>query len=298
MIMNSIDGSKNHPLWQQIPPDINAAAAGRQCQGNLWSNLNEVCDLLRLNFALNPLFSNEDILFQNVKFKAGQRIFSMGQPFEMLYIVNSGFLKTVVSDELGNEQVLSFPMKSDLLGMDSIHTNHHVSEAIALSDCGLIMIPFKKLVTLSRSHTELEFAMYGIMSRELMREQTMSLLLGSFCADVRVTRFLVSLSERFALLGYSSKIFNLRMTRQEIGSYLGITLETVSRTLSGLHDAGLITVDQKSIELKDINALRVFRKLPPENVRARGRQIGKPKALAQRSFLSQREEQTEAFAAS
>ena len=103
---------------------------------------------------------------------------------------------------------------------------------------------------------ELENVMYGVMSRELVREQAMIGMLGALSAEARVARFLVSLADRFAAMGYSSKLFNLRMTRHEIGSYLGLTLETVSRTLSAFNEIGLITVDQRTIGIKDAEALQ------------------------------------------
>jgi len=260
----------------EVNSDSSASAlppmeAGRQKHGKLWSTLKEVCDLLRIQVTLNSSVTNEEVLFQHVQFKTGQRIHMIGQPFDMLYIVNSGFLKTVLIDEFGNEQVLSFPMKSDLLGVDGIHTKHHSSEAVALSDCDLILLPFKKLTTLGRTHAELEHAMYGVMSRELVREQAMICMLDTLSAEGRVARFLVSLADRFSQMGYSNRLFNLRMTRHEIGSYLGLTLETVSRTLSALHDIGWIGVDQKTIEIKDINALRNLRRLPPAKSRAKGK---------------------------
>ena len=241
----------------------------RQRHGKLWSSLKEVCDLLRIQISVNSSIPNEEILFQHVQFKAGQRIYTTDQPFDTLYIVNSGFLKTVLIDEFGNEQVLSFPMKSDILGIDGIHSKRYASEAIALSDCDMILIPFRKLIALGRTHVELEHAMYGVMSRELVREQSMICMLGTLSAEGRVARFLVSLSDKFVQMGYSSRMFNLRMTRHEIGSYLGLTLETVSRTLSALNETGLIGVDQKTIELKDIDALRSLRRLPPAKARVK-----------------------------
>jgi len=241
--------------------------AGWQRQGKLWSNLKELCDLLRIPAA--PSVADEEFLFQHVQFKTGQRIHTIGQPFDTLYIVHSGFLKTVLIDEFGNEQVLSFPMKGDLFGVDGIHTRRYASEAVALSNCDLILLPFKKFTALGRAHVELEHAMYSVMSRELVREQAMVSMLGALSAEARVARFLVSLSERFADMGYSSKLFNLRMTRHEIGSYLGLTLETVSRTLSAFNDLGLITVDQRSIGIKDAEALKTLRRLPPSSSRAK-----------------------------
>ena len=245
----------------------NASEAGWQRQGKLWSNLKELCELLRIPAA--PSVNDEEFLFQHVQFKTGQRIHTIGQPFDTLFIVHSGFLKTVLIDEFGNEQALSFPMKGDLFGVDGIHTKRYASEAVALSNCDLILLPFKKFTALGRSYVELEHAMYSVMSRELVREQAMVSMLGALSAEARVARFLVSLSERFAEMGYSSKLFNLRMTRHEIGSYLGLTLETVSRTLSAFNEIGLITVDQRSIGIKDIDALRTLRRLPPSSSRSK-----------------------------
>ena len=238
-----------------------------QRPGNLWSNLTELCELLAIPL-VSPLL-DEELLFQHVQFKAGQRIHTIGQPFEMLYIVHSGFLKTVLIDEFGNEQVLSFPMKGDLFGIDGIHAQRYSSEAVALSNCDLILLPFKKFTALGRTYAELENATYTVMSRELVREQAMVSMLGALSAEARVARFLVSLSERYAAMGYSSKLFNLRMTRQEIGSYLGLTLETVSRTLSAFNEIGLINVDQRAISICKPEALKTLRRLPPSSSKAK-----------------------------
>jgi CRP/FNR family transcriptional regulator len=263
------------------PSALHAAPheAGWQRQGKLWSNLKELCDLLRIPAAAS--LAEEELLFQHVQFKTGQRIHTIGQPFDTLYVVHSGFLKTVLIDEFGNEQVLSFPMKGDLFGVDGIHTKRYASEAVALSNCDLILLPFKKLTTLGRTHAEFEHAMYSVMSRELVREQSMVSMLGALSAEARVARFLVSLSERYAEMGYSSKLFNLRMTRHEIGSYLGLTLETVSRTLSAFNEIGLISVDQRSIGIKDVEALKTLRRLPPSSSRARQIASRKQKAADQ-----------------
>jgi CRP/FNR family transcriptional regulator len=231
----------------------------------LWSNLNDICTLLRI--ATGASVAEDDFRFQHVHFKPGQRIHTVGQPFEMLYIVNSGFLKTVMIDESGNEQVISFPMKGDLFGIDGIHNRQYTSEAVALSSCDIILVPFKKFAAMGRAHADLETAIYSVMSRELTREQAMVSMLGSLCAEARVARFLVSLSDRFSALGYSGKEFNLRMTRHEIGSYLGLTLETVSRTLSAFNEIGLINVEQRAIAINDLHALKTLRRLPPSRSR-------------------------------
>jgi CRP/FNR family transcriptional regulator len=276
MSMTLIQHSDLSAKIPQNPSAISGADGAWHRQGKLWSNLNEICELLRIP-ATNH-FDDEEFVFQHVQFKTGQRIHTIGQPFDTLFIVHSGFLKTVLIDEFGNEQVLSFPMKGDMFGVDGIHTKRYMSESVALSNCDLILVPFKKFTQLGRSHIEFEHSMYNVMSRELVREQAMVSMLGALSAEARVARFLVSLSERFAEMGYSSKLFNLRMTRHEIGSYLGLTLETVSRTLSAFNEIGLISVDQRSIGIKDIDALRTLRRLPPSSARAKaaGRRTKSP----------------------
>lgn len=241
--------------------------AGWRCQGNLWSNLRDVCELLKITPP--GTCGEEEALFQHVRYKAGQRIHTIGQHFDSLFIVNSGFLKTVLIDEYGNEQVLSFPMKGDLLGIDGIHAQHHASEAVALSDCDIILLPYKTFSALGRTYAELEQAMFSVMSRELVREQIMIGMLSALSAEAKVARFLTNLGDRFSQLGYSGKTFNLRMTRHEIGSYLGLTLETVSRTLSAFNELGMITVDQRQIGIIDPQSLKTLRRLPPAKSRSK-----------------------------
>lgn len=281
MLSTQIPDIRSDAVPAATIPLASALEAGWQRQGKLWSNLKELCDVLRIPAVAS--IADEELLFQHVQFKTGQRIHTIGQPFDTLYIVHSGFLKTVLIDEFGNEQVLSFPMKGDLFGVDGIHTRRYASEAVALSNCDLILLPFKKFTALGRTHVELEHAMYSVMSRELVREQGMVSMLGALSAEARVARFLVSLSDRFAEMGYSSKLFNLRMTRHEIGSYLGLTLETVSRTLSAFNEIGLITVDQRSIGIKDPDALKTLRRLPPSSSRAKQIASKKSKQLARKN---------------
>lgn len=252
-------------------------------QGSLWSNLRQVCELLTIPAPVTA--DEEDTLFQHVRYKAGHRIHRIGQAFDTLYIVNSGFVKTIHIDEFGNEQVLSFPMKGDILGIDGIHKQHHASEAIALTDCDMILVPYKTFAALGRIHVELEQAMFSVMSREIVREQMMISMLSALSAEAKVARFLTNLGERFSQMGYSGRSFNLRMTRQEIGSYLGLTLETVSRTLSALNELGMISVEQREINLLDTAALKTLRRLPP--AKAKIKVAEKVTALVNKNLLPQ-----------
>lgn len=153
-------------------------------------------------------------------------------------------------------------MKGDLLGTDGIHQKKYASNAVALSHCNLVMVPFDVLMCLNKEYPEIELAIYSIMSRDLMRDQIQLNVLGSRNSEVRVARFLISMSERFSHLGYSDKEFKLRMTRKEIASYLGLSLETVSRTLSAFNQLDFIAVDGRSITLRQPQRLKTLRRLP------------------------------------
>ncbi len=233
---------------------------GWRLRGNLLSNLSDVCSLLNITDPVNS--ACKEILFQHMHYKAGKRIYMVGQQFDTLFLVNSGFLKTVVIDECGNELVLGFPMKGDLLGTNAIHSKQHVTEVVALSDCDLILIPFKTFFNLGRTYLEFEHAMLEVMSRELVREQMTICMMSALGAEAKVARFLVSLGKRFSELGYSGKVYNLRMTRLEIANYLGLAIETVSRTLSAFHELGLIVVYQRQIRIVDAESLASLRRLP------------------------------------
>lgn len=233
-----------------------------------WSDLREVCGLL--NFKVpNQLHLADEQPFQHTLIKAGQHAHCIGQQFDMLYLVHAGFLKTVTISDHGQEVVLRFPMKGDLLGVDGIYSQHHPSAAVALSDCDLIMLPFQKLTSLGRRITELENIIYQAISRDLVRGQLLTCSLNGLTAEAKVARFLVSLADRYGQLGYSSKSFNLQMTRQEIGSYLGLSLETVSRTLSALSLLNLIDVRRRTVDIINAAGLKTLRRLPPSYLSAR-----------------------------
>ena len=221
------------------------------------SSLSETCQLL----GIADVGKLSDDQFCRRRVAAGRWIFGGGEKFDSVFIVYAGFIKTMLLDEAGNEQILHFPMRGDLLGIDGLHANYHSSQAVALSDCELIVIPFTELVKLAHQHATIQAWLYSAISREIAREYAVVSLLGTLGAEARVARFLVSLSSRFEALGHSPTHFNLHMTRQEIGSYLGLTLETVSRALSALHEAQFIDISQRCVVLKNIAGLCALKKL-------------------------------------
>ena len=223
-------------------------------QHKLWSDIADIGSFLNISLPEN-LYGDKHH-FQHITLKYGQRVYRLGQAFDAIYFVYSGFLKTVMFDEFGNEQVLNFPMRGDVLGLESMHTDQYKFEVVALSDCNVIVIPYKSFLELSHKYEQVEQSMYEMISRELAWQHVRMSMLGKVSAEARVCQFLVMLSNRFLELGYSRCEYLLRMTRQEIGNYLGITLETVSRILSSLNESGIVKVHQKSICINDIEALK------------------------------------------
>lgn len=233
----------------------------------LWSSLAEVAELL--DCTVSQAMLSEATLFQHLHFRSGQRIYVPGQNFDALFLVHSGFLKTTLLDEWGNEQGLNFPMKGDVMGIESMHCGQYSCEAVALSDCDIIVLPSDTMIQFCHRHQQLEHTLFALMSRELARQQQRLSLHGSASAEARVGRFLLALAERFHALGYAKTSFNLRMTRNDIGNYLGLTLETVSRSLSGLNELGLITVNQRQITIHDAKGLATLKKLPSQRLKAK-----------------------------
>lgn len=238
---------------ERIAPQAYVGLAERS---SVWSNLSDVCQLLKLklDFESDAL----DAMFQHRCLKPGQHVYRMGQTFEALYVVNAGFFKTVMFDHEGNERVVAFPMKGDLLGSDGISLDSHGCEVVALTNCEVIVLPFKKLLALGHGCKELEHIIHRLVSRQAMGEHVNLVMLGGLRSDARVAHFLTTQAEHHAALRFSPQSFRLRMTRREIGSYLGLTLETVSRTLSNLDAAGIISVDQRSINILKPEALRAM----------------------------------------
>ena len=216
--------------------------------------LHEIC--LPAGLGAHDLERLEGIVNRKRPLKRGDYLYRTGSPLQSLYAVRTGFLKSSVLHDDGREQVAGFHMMGDLLGMDAIGSGKHVCDAVALEDSDTCEIPFGELEQLSRDIPTLQHHFHRIMSREITRDYGVMLLLGSMHAEERLAAFLLNLSQRFAARGYSSTCFNLRMTREEIGSYLGLKLETVSRAFSRFQGEGLISVQQKHVRILDVDGLK------------------------------------------
>jgi len=188
--------------------------------------------------------------------RTGEFLYRSGNPFHSLFVVRAGMFKTILLDSEGREQVTGFQMTGEVLGLDGIEQEICQSNAVALEDGEVWEIPFSRLESLCRQEPGMQRMFHRLMSREIQRDYLMMLLLGSMSAEERLAAFLVNLSQRLTTRGYSATRFILRMSRREIGSYLGLTLETVSRVFSRFQREGLIRAELKAVELVDIERLR------------------------------------------
>ena len=217
-------------------------------------NLRELCLPVGLD---RPDLDRLDSLVSTRRSVArGDTLFRAGDAFESLYAVRTGFFKTCVSSEDGRDQVTGFQMAGELLGLDGISTDQHSCDAVALEDSQVCVIQYSQLEALSREFTDLQHQFHKIMSREIVRDHGVMLLLGSMRAEERLAAFLMNLTQRLQARGFSASSLILRMTREEIGSYLGLKLETVSRTFSKFQDEGLLEVKQRQIRILNQDGLQ------------------------------------------
>jgi CRP/FNR family transcriptional regulator len=198
----------------------------------------------------------EAVISTSRPLKRGEALFRTGDTFDTLYAIRSGSIKTVVMHETGREQVTGLFLGGDALGLDGIGENRHACDAIALEDSSVCLIPYAHFERACRETGSIQRRLHQMMSREIVRETSQMMTLGTLRADERVARFLLDLSARFTRRGYAAAEFTLRMTRDDMGSYLGVTLETVSRTLSRFQKRGLIDARGKLIRIRDFDGLR------------------------------------------
>jgi len=217
-------------------------------------NLRELC--LPVGFSEREITRLDTLVDTRLTVRHGDTLFRAGDPFAALYAVRTGFFKTRVSSEDGRDQVTGFQMAGELLGLDGIGADRHTCDAVALEDSQVCVIPFERLEDLSREFSDLQRQFHKIMSREIVRDHGVMLLLGSMRAEERLAAFLLNLTERLQARGFSASAVVLRMTRGEIGSFLGLKLETVSRAFSKFQDDGVLQVKQRNVRVLDAAALR------------------------------------------
>jgi len=216
-------------------------------------NLRELC--LPAGLCIDDLERVENIVYARRRVKRGEVLFNAGGEFGAVYAIRSGFFKSSVLDREGREQVTGFFMAGELMGLDGLGSGTYNATAVALEDGEVCVLPYALIEKLSREVPALQRHLHTVLAREIVRDHGVMLLLGSMRAEERLATFLLNLSKRFVRRGYSASDFHLRMTREELGSYLGLKLETVSRLFSQFQAGRLIDVQQKHVRILDIAGL-------------------------------------------
>ena len=229
------------------------AASGRAAQQCATCAMRSACMPQTLN--AEELTRFDAIVSATRLVKRGDAIYRADDPFQSIYAIRAGSFKTVVMHRDGREQVTGFHLAGEVLGLDGVCTERHSSDAIALEDSSVCIIPYALLESLCGESKRLQQQVLRMMSGEIVRESSLMMLLGTMSAEQRVASFLLSLSNRMKARGYSAAEFNLRLTREEMGNFLGMKLETVSRMFSKFQREGLVQTHGKQIRIVNLDAL-------------------------------------------
>ncbi|ALK99606.1 transcriptional regulator [Massilia sp. WF1] len=192
----------------------------------------------------------------------GAPLFRAGQAFGNLFAVRFGHFMTCRSDHRGKRYITGFQMAGDLLGMDAIGNGEHASTALALEDSEVCEIPYERLRQVMAEIPKVMDHFHRTMSQEILRDQSAIRFLGILSAEERLASLILNLSARYAMRGFSSRRFQMRMSRDDIARYLGLTLETVSRQLARFRDKGLIRLDRRELEILDMRRLEALAAAP------------------------------------
>ncbi|WP_077561651.1 fumarate/nitrate reduction transcriptional regulator Fnr [Polaromonas sp. C04] len=236
--------------WQAPEAMTPAVSSKPRCSN---CHLRELC--LPSGMSSSDVTRLDGLMFTRRKVKSAQTLYREGERFQFVYAVRSGTFKSSLTLADGREQVSNFHIAGELMGLDGVAQGNHASSATALEDAEVCAIPYAHLTELAAGSSGTQHLISRLMSREIVREQSLMMLLGSMNAEERLAAFLLNLSKRLKARGYSASEFHLRMTRAEIGSYLGMTLETVSRTFSAFQEQRLLEVDKRHIRIIDPGAL-------------------------------------------
>jgi CRP/FNR family transcriptional regulator len=197
----------------------------------------------------------DEIISLRKRLKAGTVLYHSGSSFQAIYAVKTGFFKTEDVHEDGKGQVTGFYMMGETFGFDGIDTNRYRSTSTALEDSEVCVIPFGQIEGLTNEHLDLKHHFSKLMSREITHNHSVIMFLGSMTGEERVAAFILNLSQRYHAREFSRSDFTLRMKREEMGSYLGLKFETISRIFSKFQEEGLLEVHRKSIRILDMEAL-------------------------------------------
>ncbi|MBS0309116.1 MAG: fumarate/nitrate reduction transcriptional regulator Fnr [Proteobacteria bacterium] len=219
-------------------------------------SMHQLCLPMGLNEA--DMQRLDQIIGRRRKITRGSILYRVGDPFINLYAIRLGHFKTYQVDPAGSRQITGFQMAGELLGMDAISGERHLCDAMALEDSEVCEIPFPRLEELFINMPTLLRHFHRIMSQEITREQNVMLLLGNMRAEQKFAAFLTNLSSRYVARGYSATSFQLRMSREEIGNYLGLTIESISRLLSRFKKENLLQVNHREINILDLPRMKAM----------------------------------------
>ena len=215
--------------------------------------LKELC--LPNNLSVEEMEELDSRVKRSKPMQRGDYLFEPGDKFKSVYAIRSGSMKVYSTNKEGNEQVIGFYLPGELLGLDAIDSQVHSSSAVALETASICEIPFDSIDELSKNIHNLQTHMYRLLSREIRQDQELQMLLAKNTAEVRIAAFLMNLSLRFEQRKLSSNCFRLPMARTEIGNFLGLAVETVSRVFTRFQKSGVISADGKEIETLDRSTL-------------------------------------------
>ena len=217
-------------------------------------NMRELC--MPMGLSNDELDRIDDLVTTRRKIKRGDVLFHSGEKFTNLFAIRTGFFKTCITSEDGRAQVTGFQMAGEIIGLDGIFNDTHTCDAVALEDAEVCVMPFDRIEEISREVNSLQRHVHKIMSREIVREHGIILLLGSMRAEERLAAFLLNLVQRLHARGFSQSELILRMSREEIGSYLGMKIETVSRTFSKFVEDKIVEIKQRHVRILNADALK------------------------------------------
>lgn len=216
-------------------------------------SLRELC--LPVGLKPEELGRMEEVVATRRKVRRGTLLFCNGEAFGSVFAIHTGVFKTCVTAEDGRDQVTGFQMPGEIIGLDGVVNNRHTCSAVALEDAQVCVMPLDQISELSREIIDLQHHVHRIMSREIVRGHQVMLLLGHMRAEKRLAAFLLDLVQRLRARSLYRSELVLRMTHEEIGSYLGLMPEMISRIFSKFTEDGIIEVRQRHVQILDMAAL-------------------------------------------
>ncbi len=264
------------PCIQIVPTGV-ARTASQRCSA---CSLKALC--LPNGLGESELGQLDKLIVRRRRLDSGESLYRMGEPFRNLYAVRFGHFKTYQLNSHGAQQIGGLQMAGDVMGLDAIGSGNHGCGAIALEDSEVCEIPYARLQELLVQMPQLLQQFHRMMSHEIAREQHMLLFLGNMRAEQRFATFLLGLSARYAARGYATASFQLRMSREDIGNYLSLTIESISRLVTAFRKKGWIHIATREVEILDFDSLRTLAMglQPPEQADGAGQQRARAGAAA------------------